>query len=482
MLHILTSIDTYLYYPVLLIILALAAIFFTVRTRFVQVRMFGEACRCIAEKPQEEGTLSSFQALMVSTASRVGTGNIVGVSTAICLGGAGAVFWMWLLALLGAASAFIETTLAQIYKRKDPKTGEYFGGPAYYIEHALHNRVVAVIFIIFLILTYGFGFQLLCSYNVQTTFQAYSFYDTSVTPWVVGAVLAFFVGLVLFGGGKRIAHVSSALVPFMGIMYVVASLVVIFAHVRFIPTMFAWIFRDAFNFRAIGSGIAGSCMVYGMKRGLYSNEAGVGSAPNAAASADVSHPVKQGLVAVLSVYIDTLLLCTATALMCLSSGVVPTAANSGAPYVQQSLSSVFGRFGPIFITISMLLFAFTTLIGNLFYVDNAVTYLNHKKEPSRKAMNWIHLACVIVVFLGAVTPMDAAWAAADISMGGMAIINIPCCIILGSKAIAALKDYERQKKAGHDPHFYASNIKINKDDLECWLETPPGAVSGHENS
>lgn len=415
MLHILTSIDTYLYYPVLLIILALAAIFFTIRTRFVQVRMFGEACRCIAEKPQEEGALSSFQALMVSTASRVGTGNIVGVSTAICLGGAGAVFWMWLLALLGAASAFIETTLAQIYKRKDPKTGEYFGGPAYYIEHALHNRVVAVIFIIFLILTYGFGFQLLCSYNVQTTFQTYSFYDTSVTPWVVGAVLAFFVGLVLFGGGKRIAHVSSALVPFMGIMYVVASLVVIFAHVRFIPAMFAWIFRDAFNFRAIGS------------------------------------------------------------------GVVPTAANSGAPYVQQSLSSVFGRFGPIFITVSMLLFAFTTLIGNLFYVDNAVTYLNHKKEPSRRAMNWIHLACVIVVFLGAVTPMDAAWAAADISMGGMAIINIPCCIILGSKAIAALKDYERQKKAGHDPHFYASNIKINKDDLECWLETPPEAVSEHEN-
>lgn len=466
----LNSIDSVLYYPILIIILTLAAVWFSCRTRFVQVRMFKEACHAVMEKPKGNESLSSFQALMVSTASRVGTGNIVGVSTAICLGGPGAVLWMQILAILDSATAFIETTLAQIYKRKNPKTGEYFGGPAYYIEHALHSRVVAVIFTIFLMLTYGFGFQLLCSYNLQTTFQTYSFYNPRVTPWVVGIILSFFVGICLFGGEKRIAHVSSALVPIMGVLYIVASLVVVFAHITYLPEMVVIIFRDAFNFKAIGAGVAGSCMVYGMKRGLYSNEAGVGSAPNAAASADVSHPVKQGLVAVLSVYIDTLLICTATALMCLSSKVTPTRAISGAPYVQESLSSVFGKFGPVFITVSMILFAFTTLLGNLFYVDNAMAYLNHKKEPGKKAMNILHVVCLVIIFLGTITPMDAAWAAADISMGGMAIINVPCCIILGRKALDALRDYEKQKKAGKDPEYHAREMNLNLDDLECWKD------------
>ncbi len=479
MLNVLTAIDTYLYYPVLIIILATAAIWFTIRTRFVQVRLFGDACKAIMEPPKGKNSLSSFQALMVSTASRVGTGNIVGVSTAICLGGPGAVFWMWLLAILGGASAFVETTLAQIYKRKDREKGEYYGGPAYYIENALHHRWVAVLFIVFLMLTYGFGFQLLCSYNLQTTFQDYSFYQEhpTATPWIIGGVLAFFVGLCLFGGGKRIAKVSSALVPFMGIVYVLASLIVIFVHFRYIPHMFAMIFEDAFNFRAIGSGVAGSCLVYGIKRGLYSNEAGVGSAPNAAASADVSHPVKQGLVAFLSVYIDTLLLCTATALMCLGSGVEPTESISGAPYVQAALASVFGRGGHIFLTIAMTLFAFTTLLGNLFYVDNAMTYLNHKKEPGKKVMNLLHIVCVIIIFLGAVTPMDAAWAAADISMGGMAIINIPCCVILGSTAYKALRDYEKQKKEGKDPVFRAKDIDLEESELDCWIDDSEDGLS-----
>lgn len=466
----LNSIDSVLYYPILIILLTLAAVWFSCRTRFVQVRMFKEACHAVMEKPKGNQSLSSFQALMVSTASRVGTGNIVGVSTAICLGGPGAVLWMQILAILDSATAFVETTLAQIYKRRNPKTGEFFGGPAYYIEHALHSRVVAVIFTIFLMLTYGFGFQLLCSYNLQTTFQAYSFYNPKITPWVVGIILSFFVGICLFGGEKRIAKVSSALVPIMGVLYIVASLVVLCAHITYLPTMVVIIFRDAFNFKAIGAGVAGSCMVYGMKRGLYSNEAGVGSAPNAAASADVSHPVKQGLVAVLSVYIDTLLICTATALMCLSSKVAPTKAISGAPYVQASLSTVFGKFGPIFITVSMILFAFTTLLGNLFYVDNAMAYLNHKKEPGKTAMNILHIVCLIIIFLGTITPMDAAWASADISMGGMAIINVPCCIILGSKALEALRDYEKQKKAGKDPEYHARNMHVNLDDLDCWKE------------
>ena len=359
--------------------------FFTFRTRFVQLRLFGTACKLIVEKPASQQKVSSFQALMVSTASRVGTGNIVGVSTAICLGGPGACFWMWLMCIIGASSAFIESTLAQIFKQKD-KDGHSFGGPAYYIEKALKLPVIAAIFCVFLIATYAFGFNLLCSYNLQSSFAVYSFYDETWTPVIVGGVLAVAVGFCVMGGGKRIVKLTEKVVPIMGIAYVLMSLIIIFAHIPNIPQTFAAIFKDAFDFRAIFGGLSGSCMVLGIKRGLYSNEAGVGSAPNASASADVTHPVKQGLVQTISVYIDTMLLCTATALMCLSSGVARNADVSGAPYVQKALSTVFGDFGPIFITVAMVMFAFTTLIGNLYYVDNALAYLNKKPKPSKKFM------------------------------------------------------------------------------------------------
>ncbi len=372
MVNILQKIDSILYYPILLVILTIAAFYFTYKTKFVQVRHFKESIKIIFEKPEGDNSISSFQALMVSTASRVGTGNVVGVSSAICLGGPGAVFWMWLMAFLGASSAFIESTLAQIYKKKNKETGEFYGGPAYYIENALHSKFFASLFVIFLILTYAFGFNLLCSFNLQSTFQAYSFYDKNTTPIIIGAILAFLVAIVVLGGGKRIVHITEVVVPVMGILYVIASLIVLFAHITIVPSVIKLIIQDAFNFKTIFSGVAGSCMVYGIKRGLYSNEAGVGSAPNASASADVTHPVKQGLVQMLSVYIDTLLLCSATAIMCLSSGILPDKALEGAPYVQQALSTVFGGFGPTFITIAMTLFAFTTLIGNLFYVDNGL--------------------------------------------------------------------------------------------------------------
>lgn len=232
--------------------------------------------------------------------------------------------------------------------------------------------------------------------------------------------------------------------------------------------MFAEIFRDAFDFQAIFGGVAGSCLIYGIKRGLYSNEAGVGSAPNASASAHVTHPVKQGLVQTLSVYIDTLLLCTATALMCLSSGVPHTEEVSGAMYVQNAISTVFGSVGPLFITAAMVLFAFTTLLGNLYYVDNALIFMNNKKEPSRKFNTVFRIGCVIVVFLGAVIPMDAAWAMADITMGGMTLINLPACLLLGNVAIAALKDYEKQKREGKNPVFRGSNIGLDENELEYW--------------
>ncbi|MCI5995149.1 MAG: alanine:cation symporter family protein [Blautia sp.] len=462
----LNTIDSVMYYPVLIIVMAIAGCCFTVLTRGVQFRLFRESCRLVME-PSGEGKVSSFQALMVSTASRVGTGNIVGVSTAICLGGPGACFWMWLMCIIGAASAFMESTLAQIYKRKD-KDGACYGGPAYYIEKALHARWLAMIFCVFLIATYAVGFNLLCSYNLQSTFAVYSFYDKATTPVIVGAVLAVLVGYCLLGGGKRIVKLTSVIVPFMGISYVVISLIVILVNITNVPAMFAEIFRDAFDFQAIFGGVAGSCLIYGIKRGLYSNEAGVGSAPNASASAHVTHPVKQGLVQTLSVYIDTLLLCTATALMCLSSGVPHTEEVSGAMYVQNAISTVFGSVGPLFITAAMVLFAFTTLLGNLYYVDNALIFMNNKKEPSRKFNTVFRIGCVIVVFLGAVIPMDAAWAMADITMGGMTLINLPACLLLGKVAIAALKDYEKQKREGKNPVFRGSNIGLDENELEYW--------------
>ena len=419
------------------------------------------------EKPSGKQHVSSFQALMVSTASRVGTGNIVGVSTAICIGGPGACFWMWIMCIIGASSAFIESTLAQIYKRRD-KDGHCFGGPAYYIEQALRKPFIAALFCVFLIATYAFGFNLLCSYNLQSTFEAYSFYDATWTPLIVGAVIAAAVGLCVFGGDKRIIKITEKIVPVMGILYVLAALIVIAFHVTNIPAMFGEIFKDAFNFNAIFGGISGSCLVYGIKRGLFSNEAGAGSAPNASASADVTHPVKQGLVQTVSVYIDTMLRCTATALMCLSSGVTFGADVSGAPYVQKAISTVFYDFGPIFITIAMVLFTFTTLIGNLYYVDNALAYLNKKKRPSKLFMNIFYAFCVLVVFVGALISADLAWILADITMGGMTLINIPCCVILSGVAIKALRDYEKQKKKGLNPVFRARDIGLDDSKLSFW--------------
>ena len=462
------KVDEYMYYPVLIIILAAGGLFFTFRTKFVQLRLFGDACKLIGEKAADS-KVSSFQALMVSTASRVGTGNIVGVATAICLGGPGACFWMWLMCIIGASSAFMESTLAQIYKRRG-NDGNSYGGPAYYIEHALKQPWLSVVFCVFLIATYAFGFNLLCSYNLQSTFAAYSFYDAKKTPYIVGAVIALAVGYCLLGGGKRMIKLTEKVVPIMGVSYVAISLIVIVFHIKNIPGMFALIFRDAFDMKAIFGGLSGSCLVYGIKRGLYSNEAGVGSAPNASASAHVTHPVKQGLVQTVSVYIDTMLLCTATALMCLASGTEYNESVSGAPYVQNAVSTVFGKAGPIFITVAMVLFAFTTLIGNLYYVDNALAYMNKKRPPSKKFMTGFYVVCIVIIFLGAIIPMDFAWTMADITMGGMTLINIPCCVILSSTVIKALKDYETQKKQKKNPILIAKNIGLDESELSYWKE------------
>ena len=277
---IINAISSFLYSKLLVIMLIGTGLYFTVRARFPQLRLFRSACKAVMEKPEDDQSVSSFQALMVSTASRVGTGNIVGVSSAICIGGFGAVFWMWIIAIVGSASAFVESTLAQIYKKKG-EDGRCYGGPAYYIEAALHSRPLAIAFCIAMILTYAFGFNMLASYNLQSTFSGFSFYNPSVTPWIIGGILAVVTGWCLLGGGSRIVKVTSTLVPVMGIAYIAVALLVVILNIANIPMVFATIFREAFDFRAIFGAFAGSALMQGIRRGLYSNEAGIGSAPNA---------------------------------------------------------------------------------------------------------------------------------------------------------------------------------------------------------
>lgn len=454
---IVAAISDALYSYVLIILLVAGGIYFTVRTRFAQFRLFKEQIRAVTEKPADGKGVSSFQALMVSTASRVGTGNIVGVSTALCLGGFGSVFWMWLIAIIGCASALVESTLAQIYKKKTADGCS--GGPAYYIEASLKSRPLALVFTGFLIATFGFGFNMLGSYNLQSTFSSYSFYDEKTSPWIIGFILAAIVCYCLMGGGKRVIKVTSFMVPIMGVAYILVALIMVVMNFKTLPSVFERIFTEAFDLKAIFGGFTGSCVMYGIKRGLFSNEAGVGSAPNASASAQVKHPIKQGLVQVLSVFLDTILICSATAFMCMCSGVEPTQELSGAPYVQAALSSAFGSFGPIFVTVAMILFAFTTLLGNLYYVDQALIYIL-KRQPGKTFMRVYHIIASLVIFVGAGLSADLLWNIADITMGGMALINMPVILYLSKYAFRALKNYDEQRKAGIEPEFKVKDIDL----------------------
>jgi len=458
------KINDALYGYILIILLIFAGLYFTFRTKFAQFRLFKEQLRLVMEKPKDKGGVSSFQALMVSTASRVGTGNIIGVSSAICLGGFGAVFWMWVIAIIGGASAFVESTLAQIYKKRGPD-GSY-GGPAYYIEAAFKKRYLAIAFAVMLLLTYGFGFNMLASFNLQSTFSSYGFYNKMYTPWIIGLVISLAVFYCMMGGGKRILKCTTVLVPVMGCLYILVAVVITIVNARILPDVLSRIFTEAFDLKAIFGGFTGSCVMFGIRRGLFSNEAGVGSAPNASASADVTHPVKQGLVQVLSVFIDTLLVCSATAFMCMCSGIEPTEAMEGAEYVQNALMNTVGVAGPIFITVAMILFAFTTILGNLYYVDNCITYLLGR-VPGKKFKTVYYIIASLVVLLGAGLNAKLLWDIADITMGGITIINIPVILIMGKYAMRALKDYEKQRKEGKDPVFHAKDIDLPHD-VDYW--------------
>ena len=473
-LNLVLTISDAMYSYILIIMLLGAGLYFTLRGKLLQLRMLPESIRVVGEKSGDEDSVSAFEALMVSTASRVGTGNIVGVANAIAVGGYGAVCWMWLIAIVGGASAFVESTLAQVYKKKGPKGGSY-GGPSYYIEAALHNRLLGVIFAVVLIATYAGGFNMVASFNLLDSFTSYAFYKRagyvslgggsySVVTLAGGAILAVLVAVCVLGGGKRIVKVTGVLVPVMGILYILMALVVMVLNLDTIPEVLARIFHDAFDFQAIFGGAVGfgsSAIMQGIKRGLYSNEAGVGSAPNAAAAASVSHPVKQGLVQMLSVFIDTILVCTATAMMCLCTGIDIKGGLEGAPLVQASLATTFGSVGPYFLTFALLLFAFTTLLGNLFYCEGCLNYIAGRTLKN-SAMNVFRVIACVLVFVGGQLEFDLVWSLADVLMGCMAIINLPVIILLSGTAMAALRDYTKQRHEGRDPVFKAADIGLRQ--------------------
>jgi AGCS family alanine or glycine:cation symporter len=402
---------------------------------------------------------------MVATASRVGTGNIAGVATAIVGGGPGALVWMWLLVTIGGASTFVESTLAQTFKEPEGKI--FKGGPAYYIDKALGQRWLGFLFAFFLILTFAYGFNGLQAYNISSAFEYYSGGGAaqSQVSIYIGIVLAVCSALLFFGGTDKISKVSSILVPIMAVLYITIGLIVILFNIGRLPEVVVTIFSDAFNFKAIMGGISGSCVIMGIKRGLFSNEAGMGSAPNAAASASVSHPAKQGLVQVLSVFIDTMIICSTTGFLILFANKYTVHGTlNGIPLVQQSIGGVFGPLGIHFTTIAVVLFAFTSLIGNYFYAEFNIRFIS--ENPI--VLFLFRASCVAMVFVGAINSMDAAWALADITMGFMALVNLYAIIRLRNVAKRVLDDFEDQLKAGKNPVFHAKEAGVENTYPGVW--------------
>ena len=461
--NLLARLNDFLYSYILIFLLVAAGIYFSIRTKFVQFRLIGDAIKALKEKAEKNDngkSVSSFQALMISTASRVGTGNIAGIATAIVAGGPGAVFWMWVMAIVGGASAFVESTLAQVYKVKDGK--EFRGGPSYYIERALGKRWLGVLFSILLIACFAYGFNGLQTYNMSSALEYYiPNYSDTILPAVVGLLIAAATAFVIFGGVHRIGFISSVIVPIMAGIYILMGIFITLTNLDRVPEMFSLIFEGAFDFRAIFGGFAGSTVLIGSKRGLFSNEAGMGSAPNASATATVSHPVKQGMVQVLSVFIDTLMICTTTAFILLLSGVtgIPEKLD-GIPYVQAAISANVGSLGIHFITFSIFAFAFTSLIGNYYYAESNILFIKN----NRILLNVFRITCLIAIFLGAQADFSTVWNLADVLMGFMAIENILVIFLLGGIAFKVLDDYTKQKKQGIDPVFKAKNVGLNNTD------------------
>jgi alanine or glycine:cation symporter, AGCS family len=453
------DVNTYLWSYILIVMLIGLGLYFTVRTKFVQFRMFGEMIRLLGEgaKADKKG-VSSFQAFCISTASRVGTGNLAGVALAITAGGPGAVFWMWLIALIGSASAFVESTLAQIYKVRDGVA--FRGGPAYYMEKALNARWMGVIFAVLISITFGLAFNSVQSNTIASAFGQ----SFDIKPAYVSIFLAVVTAVIIFGGIKRIAKVSEIIVPIMAGLYILIALFIVMTNLTELPGVFSMIFQSAFGVEEVAGGALGAAMMNGIKRGLFSNEAGMGSAPNAAATADVSHPVKQGLIQSLGVFVDTLLICSSTAFIVLLSGMHTSKEADGIILTQQALSNLLGSWGGPFLAIIVLLFAFSSVVGNYYYGESNIEFISTNKM-------WLfiyRMAVVGMVAYGAIASLDFVWSLADMFMGLMAIINLIAISLLGKIAFDALGDYMKQKKEGKDPVFYPSSIGLKN--TEAWGE------------
>ena len=457
------SINNLLWTYILVIMLLGCAIWFTIRTRFVQFHMLKEMIRLLGESTfQNKGKahqISSFQAFAISLASRVGTGNLAGVATAISIGGPGAVFWMWIIALLGASSAFVESTLAQLYKVRGKDS--FIGGPAYYMKKGLKQPWMGVVFAILIIFTFAFSFNTVQSNTICAAFeQAFQIEHT-----LMGVILTSLTLLVIFGGIQRIAKVSSIIVPLMALSYILLAFTIVLMNIPRLPEVIELIIANAFGWeQALGGGI-GITLMQGIKRGLFSNEAGMGSAPNVAATANVSHPVKQGLIQTLGVFTDTLVICTCTAFIILISGMYIHGETNGIQLTQMALDNEIGSGGSTFVAIAILFFAFSSIIGNYFYGEANLRYLTE----NHKIIFIFRVLCSTMIMLGALSSLDLVWGIADICMGLMAIFNLIAITLLGKYAFRLLEDYRSQKKNGtKDPVFTKDKMKDIEQDIECW--------------
>ena len=460
---ILSIINDALWSYILIIMLLGCALWFTYKTKFVQFRMLGEMIKVLGESTsKQEGRehhISSFQAFMISLASRIGTGNLAGVATAITVGGPGAVFWMWIVALLGSSSAFIESTLAQLYKIHGKDS--FIGGPAYYMKKGLKQPWMGILFAILIIFTFSFAFNSVQSNTICAAFEEAFHIDNHI----IGAILTILSLIIFFGGIQRIAKVSSIIVPIMALGYIILAVITIILNIEHLPAVFKMIINHAFGWeQALGGGI-GIAVMQGIKRGLFSNEAGMGSAPNVAATADVSHPVKQGLIQALGVFTDTLIICTCTAFIILFSGVPLTGEINGVQLTQNALSSEVGNFGSIFVAIAILFFAYSSIIGNYYYGEANVRYITKNKT----IMTVFRMASGGMVLFGALASLDLAWTLADICMGLKTICNLIAITLLGKYAFRLLNDYQEQKRKGiKNPVFTKDKMKDIEKDIECW--------------
>ncbi len=453
------QLNTFMWSYLLIALLIGVGLYFSFRTKFVQFRYLKEMFKLLkpSGKKEKDG-VSSFQAFCISTASRVGTGNIAGVAMAVASGGPGAVFWMWLIALIGGASGFVESTLAQIYKTKDAD-GNFLGGPAYYIQRGLGMRWLGVIFAILTTICFGLVFNAAQS-NTTTLAFTNAF---KISPLLMGIILAALTAVVIFGGVQRVAKVSEIIVPIFATAYILVAIFVIAINFKTLPGIFKLIFENAFGIQQFAAGGLGFTIMQGIKRGLFSNEAGMGSAPNAAATATVSHPVKQGLTQTLGVFTDTIVICSCTAFIILISGNYAGTELTGIELTQSALSSQIGVAGTYFLAICTFLFAFSSIVGNYYYGQANIEFIT----KSKVVLNAFRAFVVLTVLGGAMASIDIVWNLADLFMAFMAIINLIAILFLGKYAFAALDDYSQQLKAGKDPVFKSSSIP-GLTNTEAW--------------